>query len=466
VAPTRGGVVPTTQQETRETTGVPYNEADASDRANVSINKSMAYAGQQNAQAARAAGEAAAYEAALPQLQEQARIAQMRRDMQERQYRRDRDDLEQAIAESDKSAKSFNANRWFEDRGAIGQIGAAIAQAFGAAAATLSGGPNMVLQQINSYIDRDIANQRAQIDAGKAGADNALARMNRQFGNLDQAEAALKIAQQKKAETMAASYAASTKSEDIQKSLDVWLAENAERRLAQEQQFQNAAYGKTSLTTAAKVIPGSAGGMRAPTEKEVAERYGTLQKRNDVVGGTYEVHAKRQKALGMDPEKADKTRELVIENLDGSQVLARKADEATKIREMKSLHTNASGALGNLKGLAKNGSSLSPDDLRSVDLNIEAVVNGANTIAGQNAVKGEDMDRYKKALKSTVGSMPAEKALAELQGILDRSYQARVDAQRGSAVKESQTGKGAQLNYTGQASKNPTAKGQFRQVGR
>jgi len=465
-APRKGGVLPTTQQETRETSGMPYSEADAAVRADASINKNMAYSGQQNAQAARAAGDAAAYQAALPELQEQARIAQMKRDMQDRQYRRDRDDLEKAIEESDKSSKSFNANRWFEERGAVGQIGAAIAQAFGAGAATLSGGPNMVLNQINGYIDRDIANQRQQIEAGKENANSALARLNRQFGNLDQAEAALRIAQQKKVETMASAYAASTKNEDIQKALDVWLAEGNEKRVATEQQFMNAAYGKTSVTTAAKVVTPTAGGMRAPNEAEVQKRYDTLGKRGNVVGGTYENEIKRQKAEGMDPEKAEKARGLVIEDLQGNQVTARSEPEATKIREMKSLHTNASGALGNLKGLAKSGSSLSPDDLRSVDLNIEAVVNGANTIAGQNAVKGEDMDRYKKALKNAVGSMPAEKALNELQGILDRSYQARVDAQRGSAVKEAQTDKGSQVKYTGKAAKNPTAAGQFRQVGK
>lgn len=467
-APRRGGVVPTTQSEVRETQGMPYdpNGPEANDRATATINVNLAHKAQADAETARAKGQMAAYQAALPKLQEEARVAQMRRDMQERQYRRDRDDLEMAVEESNKSAKSFNANRWFDDRGAIGGIGAAIAQAFGAASAALTGGPNVVLNQINSYIDRDVANQRAQIEAGKENANSALARLNRQYGNLDQAEAALKIAQQKKVENMAASYAASTKSEDVQKALDVWLAENNQRHLAFEQKFQNESYGKTALTTAAKVIPSSAGGQRAPTEKEVQQRYETLDKRGKVIEGTYEGEIKRQKAMGQDPEKAEKTGKLVIEDLQGNQVLARTEPEATKIREMRSLHTNASGALSNLDGLAESGSSLSPDDRRAVAINLEAVVNGANTIAGQNAVKGEDMDRYTAALQNKVGAMPAKQALKELRGVLDRSYQARVDAQRGSAVKETQTGKGAQVSYTGGAAKTPTAKSQFRQVGK
>lgn len=467
-APRAGGVLPTTQQETREASGMPYdpNGPEAQARAEASINVNMAGSNKARAEAARAAGEAAAYEAAVPQLQEQARIAQMRRDMQERQYRRDREDLERLTEESNKSSKSFDANRWFNDRGAIGQIGAAIAQAFGAGAATLTGGPNVVLNQINSYIDRDIANQRQQIEAGKEAQASQLAVLNRQFGNLDQAEAALKIAQQKKVETMAEAYAKSTKSDDIMKSLDVWLADNEQRRVAAEQQFQNAAYGKTSVTTAAKVVTPTRGGWRDPTTAEMTKDYEMLDKRGKVVEGSYDAEIKRQKAMGQDPEKAEKTGKLVIEDLQGNQVLARTEPEATKIREMRSLHTNASGALSNLDGLAESGSSLSPDDRRAVAINLEAVVNGANTIAGQNAVKGEDMERYTAALQNKVGAMPAKQALKELRGVLDRSYQARVDAQRGSAVKVAETGSGQHVKYTGQSAKTPTAKGQFRQVGR
>jgi len=467
-APRRGGVLPTTQQETRETSGMPYdpNGPEAQARAEASINVNMAGSAKAQAEAARAMGEAAAYQAALPQVEEQARVAQMRRDMQERQYRRDRDDLERLTEESDRTAKSFDANRWFSDRGAIGQIGAAIAQAFGAGAAALTGGPNVVLNQINSYIDRDIATQRAQIEAGKEAAGNQLAVLNRQFGNLDQAEAALKIAQQKKVETMAASYAASTKSEDIKTALDVWLAEGEQRRVAAEQQFQNAAYGKTSLTTAAKVVPSSRGGMRDPTEAEVSKRYDTLSKRGGVVGGTYENELKRQKAEGMDPEKADKTRELVIEDLQGNQVVARSAPEATKIREYKGLHADAVGSINALGSLAKSGTSLSPNDLRSVDIHLENVLNTGNTMGGQGVVRSEDIVRWKAALMNKVGAMPAEQAVKEMKDVLDRKYQARVDAQRGSSVKETQTAKGSQVQYTGKSAKTPTAAVGFKQVGR
>ncbi len=467
VGATRGGVVPQTQAMTVETQGMPYDpdSPQAMDRRAAHIAVQQAGVNAAETTALREAGAAAAYRAALPELQEKAAEAERVQAIRRRGYEQERKALDDMTKASESQQKSFDANRFYQRAGVVGQIGAAIAQAFGAYAATLRGGPNLIAQQIHEYIDADVANQRAEIEAGKAGVNNQLAKMNRQFGDLDQAEAALKIAQQKISDNMAASYAASTKSEDVMKSLDSWLAEGQQRYVTLEQQFEDRAYGKRSVSTAAKMIAPSAGGVRDPTEPEKIQRLTTLQKFGDVQKGAYEGEITRRKAEEGDPEKAEKVRGLVIEDLKGNQILARSEPEATKIREMKSLHTNAAGAIQALDGLAERGSSLSPDDLRAVDLNIEAVVNGANTIAGQNAVKGEDMDRYKKALKSTVGAMPAKKAVAELKTILDRTYQARVDAQRGSAVKESQTGKGSQVQYTGEAAQTTTDRGRFKPVG-
>ena len=469
VAPSRGGVVPTKQSEVRETHGMPYdpNGPEANDRANATINVNLAHKAQAEAEAGRAAGEAAAWAAALPELREKARVAQMRRDMQERQYRRDRDDLEQAMEQSNKSAASFNANRWFDDRGAIGGIGAGIAQAFGAGAAALTGGPNVVLQQLNSYIDRDVANQRAAIEADEKKANNALAQLNRQFGNLDQAEAALKIAQQNKVEQIAKSYAASTKSDDVLRALDVWLSENNQRHLANEQQFQNAAYGKTQLTTDAKVMPASAGGTRAPTEKEIQERYETLGKRGKVVEGVHEGEIKRQKALGMDPEKADQKSRLLIENADGSQVMAKSPEEATKIRDAQRLRVSAVRELNEIKKIANESATggRAGEAKGRIRVLMKRALEQGNTMAGQGVFRTEDADYYTDALFGAGGGVRGE-VIDELTGMFDHEYQSFVDAQRGSAVKAVETGSGQQVKYTGQAAKNPTAKGQFRQVGR
>lgn len=460
VAATRGGVVPTTQQETREASGMPYdpNGPEAMARADASINVNMAGQRKAEMESARYQGEEAAYRAAMPKLQEEARIAEMRRDMQQRQYRRDREDHERAIEQSNKSAKSFDANRWFNDRGAIGSIGAAIAQAFGAGAAALTGGPNVVLQQINSYIDRDIMSQRAAIEADEKGANNALAQLNRQFGNLDQAEAALKIAQQKKVETMAGAYAASTKSQDVMAAYEQWVAGNNERRVAAEQQFQNAAYGKVSLQTAAKVIPASRGGVRNPTEPEKHQRLGTLEKFNTVAGGTYKTEQERQKAMGLDPEKADKEGGKLIENLDGSQVIAKTEPEATKIRDAFRLRTSAVHELNKIKKIAQDSASGGRvgEAKGRIKVLMKRALEQGNTMAGQGVFRTEDADYYTDTLFGAGGGVRTE-VIDELTGMFDHEYQSFVDAQRGSAVNVAETGRGQRVKYTGKAGKNPTA---------
>lgn len=466
-APRKGGVVPQSQQMTVERTGAPYDPdgPQAQDRRAAGIAVDQATYNMAEAQGARAAAEAAAYQAQLPELQ--AKAAEAQRIVQHRKsvYQRERRELDAMVAESDANAKSFDANKWYTDRGAVGIIGAGIAQAFGAYAAALRGGPNIIAQQIQGYVDAEVQNQRAQIEAGKAGVNNQLAKLQRHYGDLDQAEAALALALQKKLETQVASYAKSTMSEDVMLAADKWLAESAEKRLMLEQQFENASYGKTSVQTAAKVIAPSRGGWRDKTEREKQESGKTLGVAADVVGKTYENEIKRQKATGQDPDKKDKTNELVIEDSQGNQLLARSAPEATKIREMKALHTNARGSLDALSSLSKRGTSLSPDDQRSFDLNLEQVINSANTMAGQGVVRTEDLQRIKASLQNKIGSMPAQKAVAELSSILDRAYQSRVDAQRGSAVKVAETGAGQKISYTGKPSKTPTAKGQFKQVG-
>lgn len=461
--PTRGGVIPVKQDVTREASGIPYdpNGPQAMARADAHLDVQLANQQAYRSQAARAAGEAAAYEAALPELQRKAAIAQKQVEHRQRIYRQERAELDDLVAESANAQKSFNANRWFDDRGAVGAIGAGIAQAFGAYSAALVGGDNQIAKQINSYIDRDIANQRAQIESGKAGVDNQLMRLKMKYGDLDQAEAALRIATQKIVDNQIASYAASTKNADLIAAGDKWLAENQQRYILAEQAFENASYGKTSVKTDAKVVAPSAGGQRAPTEKEIQERYNTLEKRGKVVEGTYEGEIKRQKALGMDPEKADKQKPLVIENLDGSQVEARSAPEATKIRELRSLQVSADKTARELEKLSSVGARLSPTQQKKYLANLEATINSANTLFGQGVVRGEDVDRYKSQILGDQYGIGAAEAAKELREIINNAYQARVDSQRGSEVVETHGRRGAQVNYTGKASKNPTAKGQF-----
>ena len=333
VAGTRGGVVPTTQGMTVETQGMPYDpdSPQAMDRRAAHIAVQQAQVNTAESVAAREAGAALAYRAALPELQQKAAEAERVQAIRRRGYEAERKQLDDMTKASEQQTKSFDANRFYQRAGAVGQIGAAIAQAFGAYAATLRGGPNLIAQQIHEYIDADVANQRAEIEAGKAGVNNQLAKMNRQFGDLDQAEAALKIAQQKVADNMAASYASSTKSEDVMNSLNSYLAEGQQRYVQNEQQFEDRSYGKRSVTTAAKMIAPSAGGLRAPTEEEKIKRLTTLGKFGEVQKGAYEGEITRQKAEGQDPEKRKKAEDKAAEEAEryGAKIEGAKLNEYT-----------------------------------------------------------------------------------------------------------------------------------------
>lgn len=58
----------------------------------------------------------------------------------------------------------------------------------------------------------------------------------------------------------------------MQRAAQLWLAENAQARLIEEQKFRDAAIGKQTVTENASMVAPSAGGYREPTLKEQAEQ--------------------------------------------------------------------------------------------------------------------------------------------------------------------------------------------------
>lgn len=319
VAATRGGFAPKSQSQTVEQEGLPYDPSLAGERADANLNLQVARQNTAQTLAARAQAESLAAQAQLPALQKQAAQAQTEAAEQHDLYKQERAALERMILESQQNQKSFNANRWFESRGAIGQIGAVLAQAMGAYAATLGGGRNWAQDIINGYIDRDIASQREQIEGGKAGVNNALQRLNLRFGDINQAQSALKIAMGKVADTQALAYAKSTGSKDIINSWEEQVAQNQKERVAEEQKFQAAALGKRQTTMQGTVVAPSAGGTRAPTTAEMSQRADLAGKIPGIAEKTYDAELKRQKATGggVEPEKVrDEARNLVKDTAD------------------------------------------------------------------------------------------------------------------------------------------------------
>lgn len=281
-APTKGGYRPVRESQTVEQEGLPYDERLARQREEANNAVVDAHLATAQAQAHRAQAESLQYQAQLPELQKRAAQAQLDMQGQQDAYKRERADLDRLMAESQQQEKSFNANRWMESKGVVGQIGATIAQAFGAYAATLSHGENWAKKIIDGAIDRDIAEQKAQIDAGKAGVNNALKKLELRYGDMNQAQAALKLAMQNSVDAQIQSYAAATKSDDVKNAAGEWLAQNQKDRVDTEQKFMAASLGKRKTETSGQVVAPSAGGARMPTEKEKQDRLRTIKEGQDV----------------------------------------------------------------------------------------------------------------------------------------------------------------------------------------
>ncbi len=453
VGATRGGVIPKSQSQTIESDGVAYDEEHVASRQAANNDLMVARRNEAANQAHRAQAESLAHQARLPELQKQAAQAQQEQVDQHNNYKQERAHLEQMIQESQQAQKGFNANRWFESRGVVGQIGAVLAQAMGAYAATLGRGENWAQKIIDGAIQQDIAEQKEQIAGSKGNVDNALNRLKLRFGDMGQAEAALKLAMGKVADTQALAYAKSTGAQDIQDTWTKQVAQNQVDRVKEEQAFEAASKGKVKTTTDARIVAPSAGGTRAPTTAEMNQRADLAGKLPGIAEKTYNAELQRQKAMGEGGEEADKDRALVIEGLDGTRVLARRPEEATKIREQRGLQLSADKMARELEDLS--GVNIDPRTSGKYKLKLEGVINTANTLFGQGVVKSDDILRYQDMLKS--GPVGMASVARELRETLNNAYQSKVDAQMGQRVEEdySKGGK-ARVRYGGAAT-TPTA---------
>ncbi len=250
------GWVPKSKSETVESEGLPYNEEDAAARIHANQNLMIAKTATAATMADRALGQAAQAQAALPSLQAKAARAQQEVDAQHANYQRERADLQQMIDKS--NSQDNSASAWFADKNPISQIGIVLAQAFGAYAATLGHGENWAQKNINNIMEHDIAAQKEQ---AKNGVDNALQRLKLRYGDMDQAEAALRMAQGNAVNMMQTKFASANQAQDVQLAHQEMLAKNDADMVANEQKFMAGSYGKhtTKLDVAHQAASGGGG---------------------------------------------------------------------------------------------------------------------------------------------------------------------------------------------------------------
>jgi hypothetical protein len=149
--------------------------------------------------------------------------------------------------------KKVNSNRLFSGAGGkMRLIGLAIANGFAGYASAVLGRPNDTWQIINGAIDRDISEQEHEIMQGNKNVDNALSRLTRSTGSLDQAKILLKTLQHEHAVAQAQEIASGAKSEQVDAKLQMFMADEAMKREAMREEYLRLAAGKHTAAIEAR----------------------------------------------------------------------------------------------------------------------------------------------------------------------------------------------------------------------
>jgi hypothetical protein len=243
--------------------GIAYTPEEREARAEASINESMAR--QQTAQSQieieRARG-ALASEQADRSVREVQQAQAAKRRIQE-SYDLRRTAVEAEI--DDAATQKIDRNGIFKDSGTLGVLGAALAQGFGAYAASVLHTPNYAQQMIDSAVERDIAAQRDQVQRKGAAANNKLARlMNDHHIGIDEATQRLTQGQQRLADLQTLELAHATKQEDIKNNYNEWYAGRQKARLDEDRHFSEIAAGKQSGEVVLKKAAVAGAGSNIP----------------------------------------------------------------------------------------------------------------------------------------------------------------------------------------------------------
>ncbi len=361
---------------------------------------------------------------------------------------KDQNDLDQFQSELQQSQKDFNPNRLFSGAaGTMAGIGAAIFRAMGAYASSLGHqGSNAAGEVIDAAIQRDIMKQRADIEAHKGNADNALARLTKHYGNMEQATAALSILQNKYADTQALQLANATGSQDVILKTQQDIAAKQEKYAKQNFDFQQISEGKHSAKVSEKYVQASQTGGAPSVDK--------LIDRNTKLAGLARTEAETDKLRA---EAGNKGGELVVPDGKGGTIQARTKEEATELRTSYGDLVTGQKAAQKMVAIAKDTSTLrgaSPFTLekeRIWNTNREALMHAANNaLTGKSvAVREASMQRFEHALAGQPGSPGAAAAIQEMHDIISGAYQNKLDSQLSPGAKTpSITPKGA-TEYTG-----------------
>jgi hypothetical protein len=278
--------------------GPEYSIEDAADRA--AANREVVKANLANFEATRQAAE---NEAISQQVRGAGLADQLRTQQRELQEKQKRYDVERAKAASlveSAEQRKIDPNRLYSQKGAAGKVALLLGQVFGAFGASLNHTDNWAAKLWNTQVEQDIAAQEDEIKSGRVSANNRLARITDQMGgDIEQAKSVLKETHLAALDAQIKEHAAWAKAPEAQRAAQLWLAQNQQARLEEEQKQQQLSMGKTITKIDAKYQAAQAGGTRERTPEEQAKYWkamAEIKKNRGLAEGTA-LDATDQKAV-------------------------------------------------------------------------------------------------------------------------------------------------------------------------
>jgi hypothetical protein len=223
-----------------------------------------------------------------------------------------KDEVEQRVARERLSydsavesvrGKKVDANRLFSGGlGTVRLMAVAIGQALSSYSAAMLGRQNNSWQIVQGAIDRDIAEQEHEIMQGNKNVDNALARLTRSTGSLEQGKLLLKQLQQEAAVAEAQEIGAHAKSDAVTAKVNAFIADNALNYEATREEYMRLAAGKHTAAVEARFVrptSGTRGGVRPLSLDRADKIVGTEGKSLDLratEAGIHKTEAEANKA--------------------------------------------------------------------------------------------------------------------------------------------------------------------------
>ena len=303
------------------------------------LGRRVPMAEQQAAALEQQAAERAAY--AEQARQEELAAAEHQRRVRAH-YEAKRTGLEQERARI--AAREVNPQRAFQNNGTFGNIMLILGAAMGGYAQGLGGGPNAVLPMMERMVERDIEEQRRQIDAEGAEADNQMADLMRRYGyDIEEAAEATRILQMEAATAEGASMAAYSGAADVRRQMEEYAA-GVQQQLAEHTiRLNREMAGKSEQSLAQQWDPGQRAGWVGGGRKPMS--YEQVRKELIARGQTPDEASRNAGAIitGSYRRPAGNATRVVLESGEGEgrqrvEFDAATAEEANKLRASQAAH--------------------------------------------------------------------------------------------------------------------------------